>query len=88
MESIQNYTNRRFIIFDVTELDHIDFEQVIESSADTVRKSMDGTKTFVKWEGETPECIGTLTTQKGPYTYEEIIKILAAPEWTSNEQPF
>jgi hypothetical protein len=74
--------NRQFIIFNVSELDKIDFTQVIETSANTIRKSVDETKTFVKWDRETPECISTLTTKEGPYNYEEILTILATEEWT------
>jgi hypothetical protein len=44
----QEYANRRFVIFEVTELPLIDFNQVYETSIDTVRKSVDETKTFVK----------------------------------------
>jgi hypothetical protein len=43
---------------------------------------VDGTKTFVKWEGDQPLFISTLTTKEGPYTYSEILSILATPEWT------
>jgi hypothetical protein len=75
--------NRQFIIFNVSELNKIDFTQVLETSAETVRKSVDETKTFVKWEGETPSCISTLTTSEGPYNYEEILAILATEEWTT-----
>lgn len=80
---IQDYENRKFMIFSVTELDQIDFTQVCETSADTVRKSVDGTKTFVKWEGSMPECVSELTTKEGPYTYEEILEILATEEWST-----
>jgi hypothetical protein len=83
MEQLQgDYDFRKFMIFAVSELDQIDFTQVCETSIDTVRKSVDGTKTFVKWNGETPECVSNLTTKEGPYTYEEILAILATPEWT------
>jgi hypothetical protein len=75
--------NRQFIIFNVSELNKIDFNQVLETSIETVRKSVDETKTFVKWEGETPSCISTLTTGEGPYNYEEILAILATEEWTT-----
>jgi hypothetical protein len=81
----QNYENREFMIFNISELNQIDFNQVIETSEETVRKSIDGTKTFVKWGGEIPECVSNLTTKEGPYTYEEILIILSTPEWTSNE---
>ena len=73
--------NREFMIFNVSELDKIDFTQVLETSAETVRKSVDETKTFVKWDGETPSCVSTLTTSEGPYNYEEILAILATEEW-------
>jgi hypothetical protein len=76
------YENREFMIFNVSELGNINFNEVLETSQDTVRKSVDGTKTFVKWEGETiPPSIQNLTTKEGPYTYNEILTILSTEEW-------
>ena len=80
---MHNYEHRQFVIFDVLEISAIDFTQVLETSADTVRTSVDGTKTFVKWDTETvPSCVETLTTKSIYYTYEEILTILATPEWS------
>ena len=77
------YEQRQFMIFNVSELDSIDFTQVLETSKDTVRKSVDKTKTFVKWDGDIiPSSINNLTTKEGPYTYSEILTILATSEWT------
>jgi len=74
---------RQFMIFSVTELDKIDFTQVLETSIDTVRKSIDGTKTFVKWEGGIiPDCLANVSTKEGPYSIEEIRNILSTSEWT------
>jgi len=88
MEQLQGeYDGRKFMIFSVSQLDQIDFTQVLETSEDTVRKSVDGTKTFVKWDDMMPECVFNLTTKEGPYTYEEILEILATPEWT-DPNPF
>jgi hypothetical protein len=81
----QEYDNREFMIFNVSELNQIDFTQVLETSIDTVRKSVDGEKTFVKWDGQTPQCVLDLTTKEGPYTYNEILNILSTPEWTDPE---
>lgn len=76
------YNNRKFMIFNVSELPNINFEEVLETSADTVRKSVDETKTFVKWESETiPTSVQSLTTKEGPYTYDEIVEILTTAEW-------
>lgn len=80
-----NYENREFMIFNVSELNKIDFNQVHETSSDTVRKSVDGTKTFVKWDGETPSSVLSLTTSEGPYTYDEILEILSTPEWVDSD---
>jgi len=82
MQELQEYDNRRFMIFNVSELNQIDFNSVLETSVDTVRKSVDETKTFVKWDGTMPTCVSNLTTKEGPYTYEEILTILSTPEWT------
>jgi hypothetical protein len=77
------YDNRQYVIFDVSELSKIDFNQVLETSAETVRRSVDGTKTFVKWEGSVPACVESLIT-KGEYlTYEEILDIMSTEEWTT-----
>jgi hypothetical protein len=81
----QDYPNREFMIFNVSELPLIDFTQVCETSEDTVRRSVDETLTFVKWDGATPSSVESLTTKQGPYTYDEILTILSGPEWTSNE---
>ncbi len=83
---IIDYVTRTFMIFNVSELNLIDFTQVCETSIDTVRKSLDGTKTFVKWDSEEiPSSVLLLTTNEGPYTYDEISIILSGPEWTDDK---
>jgi hypothetical protein len=78
-----DYLNRRYVIFNVSELDKINFQEVFETSAETVRKSIDQTKTFVKWEGEAPASVQSLTTKSQYYTHDEILNILSGQEWTS-----
>jgi len=76
------YENRQFAIFSTTELNQIDFTEVLETSTDTCRLSTDGTKTFVKWDAETPPpSVQALTTIQGFYTYEEMLDILSSEEW-------
>jgi hypothetical protein len=78
------YEQRNFAIFSLTEIDKIDFSLVRETSADTLRKSVDETKTFVKWDGGVaPDFVSELTTLEGPYTYSEILDILSGEEWTA-----
>jgi hypothetical protein len=75
------YEERKFMIFSVSELNKIDFDEVIETSIDTVRKSVDETKTFVKWIGDTPSTVSSLLTKEGPYAYDIMINILKTSEW-------
>ena len=78
------YEQRNFAIFSTTELNQINFNEVLETSAETVRVSTSGDLTFVKWDGETPPpSVQALTTLEGPYTYSEILDILSTPEWTA-----
>ncbi len=64
------FENRSYMIFNVSEIDTIDFNQVLETSIDTVRKSIDETLTFVKWDSETtPSSVSDLPTTQGPYTH-------------------
>ena len=80
-----NYENRQYLIFPVTELHRVNFDEVLETSIETVRKSIDGTKTFVKWDGDMPSSVQSITNNiEGPYTHDEIFEILSTEEWTQN----
>ena len=73
--------NKTYVIIDSSEVTSVDFDQVAETSADTLRYSLDGTKTFVKYEGTQPFFL----LGKTEYDNEEILTILSGPEWTSGE---
>jgi hypothetical protein len=74
---------RKYVIFDCSELPSVNFSEVMETSADTVRKSVDESKTFVKYEGTQPASVAALTTKTQEYTHEEILAILSTSEWTA-----
>ena len=44
------FENRRWVIIPVTEVANINFSQVLESSPESLRHSVDGSKTFIKYE--------------------------------------
>lgn len=77
---------KMYVIFNISELDKIDFNEIEETDIETIRKSVDESKTFVKWEGETPNCIINLKTKEGIYTYDEIMTILNTDEWSPKLQ--
>jgi hypothetical protein len=73
----------KYLIFNISEIDKVNFDEVRETSKDTLRISIDGTKTFVKWdEDEAPSFVSTLTTVEGTYTHEQILEILNTDLWT------
>ncbi len=77
---------RNFMIINSSEIGLIDFSQILETSPETLRLSINGEKTFVKWEGsQVPTSVENLTTKEGPYNYQEIISILETLEWTQEE---
>lgn len=70
--------SRNYVIIDASEVSSVDFDQVLETSADTLRYNVAGTKTFVKFEGDTPSFLAGKTA----YTHSEMLAILAGEEWT------
>ena len=81
-----NYNNRKWVIItlsDYTEeqLDNL-CSNAIQTSASTLRKTLDGTKAILKWDGGTPSCFDGMTT----HSHSEILTELAKVAWTSSEE--
>lgn len=84
------YHKRKFLIFDSSELNKVDFSEVFES-IDTVRQSIDKSKTLIKWDEITaaplisekliPSFVENIISKQGPYSYEEILLILNSNDW-------
>ena len=72
---------RNYVIIEASEVPSVDFNQVLEASADALVYSLDGTKTIVKYEGTQPFFL----LGKTEYTQEEILSILSGSDWTSDE---
>ncbi len=80
--------SKYYVIFNVSELDKINFDQVFETSAETVRKSVNGVLTFVKYKDEQmPLSVASLDSKVGPYSHSEILEILSTPEWSDFLEP-
>jgi hypothetical protein len=78
--------NRNYLIFNVSELNKIDFEKIHETSLETLRYSADNSKTFIKWDNDLePDFISNLLTKEGPYNQEEILQILSTDFWIDSK---
>jgi len=82
------YNNLHYCIINCDDIKSINFADVGESSPESLRRSIDGTKTFVKYEGEQPEFIfhiaGSLIGLP-EYTHQEFLEILKGPEWVTQD---
>jgi hypothetical protein len=74
--------NRTYVIIDSSEVDGVDFNQVMQTSSDKLRYSLDGSKALLKYEGDQPSFLNGKTE----YTHSEILTILDGTEWTSLDQ--
>jgi len=72
---------RTYCIIDASEVSSVDFDQVLQTSTDTLRYSVDGSQALIKYEGTQPFFL----LGKTEYNQEEILAILSGPEWTSDE---
>ena len=69
---------KTYCIINSDEVGSVDFNQVLETSADTLRYSVDRSKALLKFEGDTPSFL----EGKTEYTHSEILAILATDEWS------
>jgi len=79
------YENRQFMILGTSETSSIQFEDILETNPATLRTNVNGSKTFIKWDGTMPSWVDDLSTKEGPYTHTQILTILSTSEWTPND---
>ena len=73
-----DYSNRKWVIVNVSDITEEMINNAIQSSMDTLRKTLDGTQAILKWDGDTPTCFDGMTT----YNHSEILTELAKSTWT------
>ena len=68
----------KYTIILAEEISSVNFSQVLETSEDTLRYSLNNNQVLLKFEGETPSFLEGIQL----YDYEEIMEILNSPTWT------
>ena len=78
------FANRRWVIVTDDEITSIpvNFSQLITTSYNTVRKSLNGQYVLLKYDGSQPSFL----SGKTEYTHSEILTILAGSDWTSTSE--
>ena len=72
---------RKYVIINANEVSGVDFSKVLQTSADTLRHSLNGNKALLKYDGDQPSFL----SGKTEYNYEDIIEILDGAEWHEEE---
>ena len=70
-------SDRQYVIINADEVSSVNFDKVLESSAETLRYNVEGDKTFVKYEGAKP----VFLADKQSLSHSEILEVLESPEW-------
>lgn len=75
---------KTYAIINLTDLDLIDFNQIGETSSETIRKSLDDTQFVIKWqEGHMPTFItDSSVIPVGTYDHHAILELMSTPEWS------
>ena len=80
------FEDLKYVIFNYNEVNTIDFAQVWEDSSTTLRLSLDGIKTLVKYTGAQPSSVTALTSKSQEYTHDQILSILDTDEWVNTNE--
>ena len=78
------HNTRTYAVINLTDIGLIDFSQVGQTSASTVRKSLDDTQFVIKWQdGYTPTFItDSSVVPVGTYDHHAILDLMATAEWS------
>tara|TARA_Y100001938_G_scaffold150703_1_gene242942 strand:- start:2192 stop:2410 length:219 start_codon:yes stop_codon:yes gene_type:complete len=71
----------KYTILNTEELNSVNFDEVLETSQNTLRYNNQKTKFVLKFEGNTPSFL----VDKQLYDYDGIMEILNSPDWTQED---
>ena len=77
------FENRRWVVIPTSSTGSISFNDVLETSVHTLRLSVDGSQTFVKYEGSQPTSVANLSGASSEYTHRAILNLLTGSAWSS-----
>ena len=71
-----------YAIINISDIDLIDFSQIGETNADTLRKNIAETQFVIKWNTEPSFISDGSVVPIGIYSHIEILELMATPEWS------
>ncbi|MDH3323725.1 MAG: hypothetical protein OEM04_12085 [Flavobacteriaceae bacterium] len=78
------HNTKTYAVINLSDISLIDFTQIAQSSASTIRKSLDNTQFVIKWEnGYTPTFITDASViPVGTYDHHAILELMATDKWS------
>lgn len=74
-----------YAIINTSDLSNIDFSQIGETSADTLRYNLAGTEFVIKWNTMPTFISDGTVVPVSELTHAEALTLMATPEWTEPE---
>ena len=71
-------SDRQYVILNAADVSSVNFDDVLETSSDTLRYNVAGDETFVKYEGPKPRCL----YGKDTLSHSAMLTVLAGEAWT------
>ena len=75
------YENRHWVIVNTDDVTNEMINNALQVNSTTLRKTLDGSKALLKWDGDPPSCFDGMTT----YNHSEILAILNNSDWKEEE---
>ena len=79
--------DKKYIIVDSEYIEYVNFTEVLQTSPDTVRYSLNKKKFFLKYNGEQPDFVFNITQDAIGLTEYTLLEILKGPEWHEEYNP-
>jgi len=73
-------SDRQYVIINAADVSSVNFDEVLETSGDTLRYNVAGDQTFVKYEGAKPRCL----YGKDTLSHSAMLTVLEGEAWTEN----
>ena len=80
------YNNKTYAIINASDVSNIDFDQILETSVNTLKYSLDTSLILIKWLSPPAFIyVNELVDPVGIYIHQQILSILRTTEWLIEE---
>ncbi len=82
------HDNKSYLIVQVSSAPNVVFNEVEQDSTESWRKSTDGTKAIISWEGSAPAFVVGLSNTEGTYNHDQMVSVSIGAGWLDKKTSF